>query len=186
MKKETLKIPSQETCELLFHQMDMMDHIINHSRQVCRVALFLVDQLKKKDIEINRELVRAAALLHDITKVRSFKTGENHALTGALFLESQGYPEVSNIVGQHVTLNTYCLSDSINEAEIINYADKRVLHDQVVSLVERMHYILEKYCKDSVCNKDKAIDLFEKTKKIEEKIFKRIPFSPDDLPRILG
>jgi len=185
MKENCPIIPSQEACELLFREMDMMDHIIDHSRQVCRVALFIVDQLKKKDIEINRELVRAAALLHDITKVRSFKTGENHASTGALFLESHGYLEVSDIVGQHVTLNTYSISDSINEAEIVNYSDKRVLHDRVVSLGERMQYILEKYCKDSVIYKDKAIDLFEKTKKIEDKIFKHITFSPDDLPRIL-
>ena len=73
---------------------------------------------------------------------------ENHARTGAQFLSDRGYPEVGHIVRQHVVLDEYFASEELTEAEIVNYADKRVLHDQVVSLKERKYYILEKTNKD--------------------------------------
>ena len=56
---------------------------------------------------LNRDLIRAAALLHDITKTRSFVTSENHALTGGQFLSDLGYPEVGDLVRQHVRLDEY-------------------------------------------------------------------------------
>lgn len=66
----TDRIPSQEECYTLMAQYLMLPNIIEHSRQVMRVALAITDNLKK-DISINRDMVMAAALLHDITKTRS-------------------------------------------------------------------------------------------------------------------
>jgi uncharacterized protein len=68
-----IRIPSDQECRQLMMEMGMMEHIAAHSRQVCRVALLLTDGLGRPDPE--RELIRAAALLHDITKTRSFQTG---------------------------------------------------------------------------------------------------------------
>jgi putative nucleotidyltransferase with HDIG domain len=82
--------------------MDMLENIVAHSLQVCRVSMFLTDRLGLP--ELNRELIRAAALLHDITKTRSFRTQEDHAETGARLIADLGYPEVAGIVGQHVRL----------------------------------------------------------------------------------
>jgi len=90
-------------------------------------------------------MIRAAALLHDITKTRSFQTLEDHAETGARLVADLGYPEVGRIIGQHVRLESYPPARTPSEAEIVNYADKRVLHDRIVSLDERMGYILKKY-----------------------------------------
>ncbi len=184
MKVELINIPSEEACLRIISDMGMLEHIVAHSRQVCRVALFLTDRLGNP--ELNRELIRAAALLHDITKTRSFRTQEDHAKTGARTIAELGYPEVAGIVGQHVRLNRYgSASATPVDAEIVNYADKRVLHDRIVPLSERMGYILEKYGGDPE-RKRWILILWEKTEKLEARLFARLPFHPDDISRLLG
>ena len=161
-------------------EMGMLPNIVAHSLQVCRVAVFLVDHLEKHRTKLDRELVKTSALLHDITKTRSLITGELHALTGAELIDGMGYPEVAYIIGHHVILDDNSTSDRPTEVEVVNYADKRVLHDRVVSLQERMDYILVRYAKHPgdreriAKNWMRAIDL-------ERKLFDFLPFSPGDL-----
>ena len=102
-----MNIPTNEQCYTLIDEMQMMDHIVAHSLQVCRVAFFLADELNRGRNGLNCDLIRAAALLHDITKTRSFNTGENHDQTGGQFMAQQGYPEVGDLVRQHVKLDEY-------------------------------------------------------------------------------
>ena len=161
-------------------RMQMLENIVAHSIQVCRVGMCLVDHLKVQGCQLNRKLVRAAALLHDITKTRSFETEENHALTGGEVLTDLGYPEVGDLVRQHVRLDDYSEQKNLTEAEIINYADKRVLHDQIVSLDERMSYIRERYGTKPE-HKRRIELLWEKTVALEKHIFNFLPFSPDAL-----
>ena len=144
MKANHINIPSEEACRRIISDMGMLNNIVAHSKQVCSVSLFLADHLGT--IGLNRELIQAAALLHDITKTRSLHTSENHAETGAQLLKDLGYPEVADIIGQHVRLNCYdFVSGTPTDAQIVNYSDKRVLHDKIVPLNDRMGYILEKY-----------------------------------------
>jgi putative nucleotidyltransferase with HDIG domain len=179
-----MKIPSKKECYQLIREMEMMEHIVAHSVQVCRVAMLLTDHLGACNLDLNRKLIQASALLHDITKTRSFNTGENHALTGEDHLSGLGYPEVGRIVGQHVRLNSYFASDTPDEAEIVNYADKRVLHDAIVSLEERMDYILQRYGKEPE-HRRRLQYIRDKSEEIEERIFRYVPFSPESLPRLL-
>jgi uncharacterized protein len=180
-----MQIPTKKQCYRLMCEMKMMDHIAVHSIQVCRVAAFLSDRLKPRQNRLNYKLIRAAALLHDITKTRSFKTQENHALTGGQFLADQGYPQVGELVRQHVRLDEYPDPVVLGEAVIINYADKRVLHDKVVSLDRRLDYILERYGK--LPENQKLIQwLWERTLDLEEKIFSDLSFAPEDLNRLLN
>ena len=183
MNEQQIKIPSEVECRRLVAGMGMLENIVAHSRQVCRVSLLIVDHLQPDGL--NRELILAAALLHDITKTRSFQTREDHAETGAQLLAEIGYPEVGRIVGQHVRLESYFASAVPSEAEIVNYADKRVLHDRIVSLSERMGYILEKYGRAPE-RKRNILLLWEKTKKMEERLFESLPFSPGDISRLLA
>ena len=158
----------------------MMDHIKAHSIQVCRVATALAAPLESQPVRINLALLQAAALLHDITKTRSFVTGEKHASTGAELLETLGYPEVGYLIGQHVQLDAYFASAYPTEAEILNYADKRVLHDKVVSLEKRMDYIYQRYGKTDQDRK-RLENLHTLTETLERWIFGFLPYSPDDL-----
>ena len=179
-----LKIPSKDECLRLIAETKMLDHIIQHSKQVSRVALFLADQLIAADITLNRELVFAAALLHDITKTHSFTTGENHAKTGSKMLKALGYPEVGNIIGQHVHLDHFCRCEPPNEAEVVNYADKRVLHAKVVSLTKRMAYIVKQYG-SSDAHKKRIKYLWKETEQLEQKLFSPLKIEADDLPSYL-
>jgi putative nucleotidyltransferase with HDIG domain len=162
----------------------MPDHIQAHSCLVCRVALVLTDGLIAAGIGIDRRLVRAAALLHDITKPRSFKTGENHAQTGGAYLAELGFPEVGEIVRQHVTLDRYFAEAEPDAAEVVNYADKRVLHDQVVPLHDRMTYILNRYAKTREHRKQFDV-LWNHTRVLEKRIFSYLNFHPDIIPPTL-
>ncbi len=161
-------------------EMHMLEHIVVHSLQVCRVGKGLVDFLSAKGIDLDGPLVQAAALLHDITKTRSFKTEENHALTGGRHLTDAGFAEVGDLVRQHVRLDDYSEQQILTEAHIINYADKRVLHDRIVSLDERMEYIMERYGREPAHHQRIRL-LWEKTKDLEKQIFSYLPFSANDL-----
>jgi putative nucleotidyltransferase with HDIG domain len=165
--------------------MKMMDHIVLHSIQVCRVATYITDYLVVPHSRLNAKMIRSAALLHDITKTRSFDTGENHALTGGQFLSDRGYPEVGNLVRQHVVLDEYNPTKIPAEADILNYADKRVLHDEIVDLDRRLDYILERYAKKAE-DRERITLLWENSKLLENRIFSELPIFPEDLSQILN
>jgi len=179
-----MKIPTPQICYRLQKEMGMLENIVVHCQQVCRVALTLVNNMIEPSPNIDRKLIVAAALLHDITKTRSFKTKEDHAQTGEQFLTEQAYPEVGQVVGQHVRLADYDLNGQPNAAEIINYADKRVLHDQVVSLNRRMQYIVDQYGTDDE-RKRRIQWLWQQTKHLEDRLFKHISFKPHELETYL-
>ena len=175
-----MNIPSKNECFQLMCRMQMLENIVAHSIQVCRVGKCLVDHLKFQGGQLNGQLVQAAGLLHDITKTRSFETEENHALTGGQILADFGYPQVGDLVRQHVRLDDYPEHQILSEAVIVNYADKRVLHDRVVSLEERMSYIQERYGHRPE-HRHRIQLLWQKTAALEKQIFNGLPFSPDDL-----
>ena len=175
-----MQIPSPNRCLYLLKIMEMPAHIEAHSRMVCRVALVLTDGLIAAGFTLDRELVRASAILHDITKPRSFKTGEYHAQTGGEYLTDLGFFEVGEIIRQHVTLDDYSGNGAPNEAEIVNYADKRVLNDGIVSLDDRMQYIQDRYAK-TVEHKHRIKILWEQTTLLEKRLFRHLAFTPENL-----
>ncbi len=162
----------------------MMEHIVAHSLLVCRVALLLTDRLHAHDIPLNRDLIRAGALLHDITKTRSIKTGEMHTETGAEVLIREGYPEVADLVRQHVRLDVSTENGTPTEAEVVNYADKRVLHDQVALMTDRLGYILERYGATSEY-RARIQETWKRAEELEEKIFRYLDISPDQVAELI-
>ena len=166
-------------------KMGMLDNIVAHCMQVCRVATILTKNLLAQGFQLNFDLIQAAALLHDITKTRSIKTQENHAETGGQFLTERGYPEVGSIVRQHVRLYEYPNPLTLGEAQIINYSDKRVLHDEIVPLDRRLDYILEKYAKIPE-HRERTRWLWKKTREMEAEIFRSLSFAPDDLAQLIN
>lgn len=184
MGMDRIEIPTEEECYRLIREMEMLEHILSHSRLVCRVALYLADRIIEQSYPLNRELIMAAALLHDITKTRSFETEEDHAQTGGKLLDDRGYPEVGRIVGQHVCLEIFDKSGPPTEAEIVNYADKRVLHDQIAPLADRMDYIRKRYCKTQ--NQEARYRwLLAEAVALEEKLFRLAGFYPEDLAGLI-
>ena len=138
------RTPSLSECDELMARYAMLPNIVAHSRQVMRVALAVADNLKN-GAAVDRDLVMAAALLHDITKTRALESKESHDRTGGALLRELGFPCVGEIVEQHVVLSGFDPQARLSEREIVNYADKRVMHDRIVSLKERLEDLIRRY-----------------------------------------
>ena len=180
----SMKIPTKDQCYQMMGEMKMMDHIVVHSLQVCRVATFLTEHLTQQRYGLNFDLIQSAARLHDITKTRSFETREDHALTGGEYLADRGYAEIGDLIRQHVKLDKYSDTGTISEAEVLNYADKRVLHDEIVGLDRRMDYIVERYG-ETPAHRERIHMLWQKTKDLEDRIFGVLSFAPGDLNQLI-
>ena len=83
-------------------------------------------------------------------------------------------------MAQHIWLCKEGAPSSISEEEIVNYADKRVMHDRIVSLEERFSDLKERYGRIQ-----RAMDYLERLRKeiydIENKIFFILQIDPNDL-----
>lgn len=175
-------IPTREQCLALMEKYNVMEHVGQHCRKVAEVALFIGNQLVATGRILNIPLMEAAALLHDITKTEALERGENHAETGANLLEKLGFSAVADIVRQHVRLSEPVKGTSITEAQVVNYADKRVLHTTVVSLKDRFDYIHKKYGHGDIAIISRINHTEKKTRGLEEKIFSTLPIKPEDIP----
>ncbi|NOX33870.1 MAG: HDIG domain-containing protein [Deltaproteobacteria bacterium] len=179
-----MNIPTKKECFKLIKKMDMMDHIIDHSIMVSNIALFLSQKLKKYSKNIDTRLATSAALLHDITKTRSFDTKEIHSETGGLMLTELGYPEVGDIIRQHVILDSYKNDSPVSEQEIVNYSDKRVLHERIVSLNKRLEYIKQRYgTRKEFMDRIQIMRI--NTIKLENKIFLHLDITPGQLSKYI-
>jgi len=174
-------IPNREECLRLMGEYGMLENIISHSLKVAKVALFLSVELNKKGQKIDLGLVEAASLLHDLTKTQCLKSKEDHARTGCQLLKKMGYERVGEIVARHIWLGEESNPSCVCEEEIVNYADKRVMHDRVVSLKDRFRDLKERYGKQGR-TEDYMDHLQDETFGIENKIFLILQSTPDDLP----
>jgi uncharacterized protein len=164
-------------------QYGMLENIIDHSIEVANVALYLSTELNKRGQRIDILLVEAASLLHDLTKTDSFKTREDHARTGSRLLKEMGYEDVGEVVAQHIWLSHDVDPFWVSEEEVVNYADKRVMHDRIVSLEERFKDLRDRYGRDQ-----KSMDYLGRMemaiKEIENKIFLILQINPNDLQNL--
>jgi len=161
----------------------MLENIVAHSLEVSKVAIFLSEELNKKGQRIDLRLVEAAALLHDIAKTVCLQTKEDHTQAGYCLLKEIGYDRIGEIVAQHVWLLKEGDPFSVSEEEVVNYGDKRVRHDQIVSLDERFVDLRKRYGKDQ-----KSIAYLERMEKailvVEHKIFVILKIDPADLQHL--
>jgi putative nucleotidyltransferase with HDIG domain len=177
---ETKEFPTREECLKMMGQRGVLTHIVDHCLEVAKVARFLAVELNKKGQKIDLRLVEAASLLHDLTKTEGLKTKENHAETGFQVLKGMGYERVGKVVSQHVHLSEKADPSQVSEEEVVNYADKRVRDDRIVSLRERFVYLKERYGK-SQRSFERLDDLEKGTFELEKKIFSILEIDPADL-----
>ena len=157
-----MKIPTRDECMKLLKANNVPANIIAHTQAVCDFSMKVCDILEKRNIKINKELVAAAALLHDIKKL---EPGE-HEIEGAKYISTLGYPEVGILIKKHGL--KHCHLEEFHpitwEEKIIFYSDKRVKNDKVISVDDRFEYIKQRYNKEHV---EKEIKL---TKSIEKEL----------------
>jgi len=87
-------------------------------------------------------------------------------------------------VEEHVRLKSWNVHGKHCEKEIVYYADKRVNHDKVVTLDERLTYILKRYGGNEEALHRRIRKNFQFCKQIEGKLFSRLTFSPTSLSQL--
>lgn len=182
-----MKIPTVEQCALLMDTYGMLDNIRHHSLVVARLADRLVTGLSTAAAPSvpGRNLVIAGALLHDIAKTPCLDGSCEHAQAGAAICTREGYPDLAEIVAEHVLLQNHeperFQTGCFLAKELVYYADKRVRHAHVVTLEERLEYILEHYGRDDPVRHRLIADNFSKCQVLERHLFTFLPFPPEML-----
>lgn len=182
-------IPSINQCLELHDRFQMYDNIRAHSFVVARVAEALVDGLERTGKSAgplpDKEEVIVGALLHDIAKTLCIKTHCHHAEVGRQICLELGYPELSEVVAEHVVLKSFTqdlyVQGIFGTKEMVYYSDKRVRHDQVVSLAGRLEYILKRYGDNNPVKEQLIEKNFSKSLDLERHLFCFLDFHPDEL-----
>ena len=65
------------------------------------------------------------------------------------------------------------------------YADKRVKHDEIVSLEERLEYLIRRYGQSMEHPIPLLREGFDLWKAVENKLFTRLDFGPEDLAKMV-
>lgn len=169
-------IPSRDECLDLLEEHNVPENIRRHSFKVNTVALFLARKLKEKGIQVDVKLVDRASLLHDLDKVATLDNMSNHGRITAEILDKKGIDKAL----QRIILNHHFNADWPDwETKIVNYADKRVRHDKIVTLKERFEYGRKKYPDKHDIRGEKRF--FE----LEKEMFDIIGMNPDDLVKVV-
>jgi len=171
-----MSLPSREECIALLHKYELSPHIIRHSEAVEKLAVFLAKKFNEKGIKVDTELVSRVALLHDIDKLQTLKPGFEHlhSKLSKEILEKEGFPLLGKMVSRHLLENILEKNAFENwEEKLIYYSDKRVNHNQIVSLQARFDYLFERYGKEKKVF-DKIAKCQPKVEELEKEIFSNI------------
>jgi uncharacterized protein len=167
-------------CRRLLEEHRVPEHIRRHSGEVARVARRIARGLRDHGGEpVDVALVEAAALLHDIAKAPCIDSHLDHALEGGRILRALGLPEAAAVVERHVHLGPFDPAGPVTEAELVNYADKRVRYEEVVSLEERFLDLIVRYGRGRAEIEERIRGNWTLLAAVERKIFGRLPFGPD-------
>ena len=183
-----MRIPGIDTCFALMEQYAMLPNIRRHSLLVARIAELLAFRLRAR-VPVgqapDQDFCVNGALLHDIAKTPCLEEGCDHAAAGAEICRRHGYPEIAEVVGSHVILKNFSpekyRQGLFQARDIVYYADKRVRHDAIVSLPERLEYILERYGGNDERVQRLIRENFSRCKQLEGFLFSFFDFSPEQL-----
>lgn len=129
--RDLKSIPDQEKCRALLKKYQVEENICRHCESVKDLALQWTDRLNQSNYKLNRSLILASALLHDIAR-----TSKEHARTGADWILAEGYPQVAEVIEAHHLLARED-EEKITEKTIVYLADKQISGSQRVSIEDR-------------------------------------------------
>lgn len=132
---DPVTVPGRVAAAALLSSLDPPPWFVAHARAVAEVAGFLAARIAANGTPVDRSVVEAAALLHDVDKVLPAsdpvrRLGHGHG--SAAWLTQRGHPELARAVAAHPVTR---LADgeayrrwaafASREERIVAYADKR-------------------------------------------------------------
>ena len=201
MKKYAL--PTHKQCLRMLKEHRVPSHIVRHSLTVAKLAIFLAERLKEKGVPVDVALVDRACLLHDIFRICDFKQSDDGKAEqnttwkskakrqqikshedAAYDLLKEKYPVLALTVKKH---RYSALLDEKErphtcEEKLVYYADKKVMHDRIVPLKQRLEEAHKRNAPrpkaQGGINPAKIDRLIYK---LEEEIFSKIELNPDEV-----
>jgi putative nucleotidyltransferase with HDIG domain len=177
-------VPDRQACEALWDRYAMPQHIRNHSIQVAAITITLGELLAQRGVRLSLQTLLAGALLHDIAKIYSVHYPGDHAQTGAAIAvrETHNYL-IGQMVYHHVgwpwAVDIY--NEQSLHALLLDYADKRVRHDQIVTLEERFADLRQRYGRS-----ERSLAMIEFSRlqgyEIEKALSERLEVSVNEYP----
>jgi putative nucleotidyltransferase with HDIG domain len=168
-------IPTKSQVMALWEKYRMPESKRIHVTLVANVAMFLATK-----IQVNKKLLLAAALLHDIDKAAPRLPGELHPDTAVRILREEGMGEVADLVVTHPlhTILDPAIAPKTLEQKLLYLSDKMVKYD-IVGVDQRFALWNEEHLPP----KEQAIldACYPKVKKLEQEVFKLAQISPGDI-----
>lgn len=194
--------------EELYDEFHTPLHVRRHCLQVALVGELIATNLANKGIEVDPEIVWTAGMLHDLVRIVDFSSvpedlgstedqivwkqlrkqykGRHHAQVGAEILNNIGEAELADIISRHATASLGTpLGPNSWESKLVFYADKRVAHDEIVPLKERLEEGWQRHFNGRTKNgDDHALEtaIFE----LEKELFTPLSLTPEDVQRLLN
>lgn len=156
------KTPTEEQCEEIWDHYGTPEHVRKHCKAVCREAEKLGKRLISAGYQVNIDLIRSAALLHDVARQK-----KHHPAEGAKILVREGYPKVAEIIYRHHDWDRKMVLNSVGkildtekpsftaeisiptekeiEAAVVYLADKLVCEEQIMTLEKRFWETYKRY-----------------------------------------
>jgi molybdopterin-guanine dinucleotide biosynthesis protein A len=142
-RSQASAILNDEECRVLMEKvLRLPAAIIDHCRQVARVAARLAQAVNTAGADLDIPMIRSAALVHDLARLE-----KDHATAGARLLEQMGFSGLAQIVAVHMQIQIDEHS-AIDEAQVVHLADKLVSGCDLVSVTKRFDAKLKKYGHD--------------------------------------
>jgi hypothetical protein len=178
-------------------------------QKVAAVAAYLGEKLVLAGEKVDLTVLRQAALLHDIVKVCDFKStdliesigdfnvedkafwmklhktchADGHITTVCNILTDLGEPVLADIINKHRYTSIIEPDPSERpgswEEKLLYYADKRVMHDKIVTVKERLEDGRRRYFGNEIRPEDVKVE--KALLRLEKEICGAAHINPEDI-----
>ncbi len=168
-------IPDEQQAKALWEKYALPQQKRIHVTLVAHVAITLADKFP-----VDKKLLLAAALLHDIDKAVARRPGERHPDTAVRVLREEGMNEVADVVAAHSlhTILNPVTAPSTWEQKLLYLADKMVKYD-IVGVDKRFAL----WNAEHLPPEEQAIldASYPKVKNLEQEVFNLAGIAPGDI-----
>ncbi len=129
---------TEKECYRLYKKYGTPDRVIAHCLEVARCSYLIACELNKHGYELDADLVKNAALIHDL-----MRTSEEHDVKAGEVLTELGYTKEAEIVCDHMT---YSFNDLpvITEHDVMCLSDRIVKEHEYAGIDIRVDYLINK------------------------------------------